>query len=129
MGAYIASRVIKLLIRNNKKVKDARVLILGITFKENCPDIRNSRVIDVIKELEEFGCAVNVVDPMAIREDVQEEYGLSIHNNLDDVTLDNYEAVVLAVAHKEFLSLDFASDNSQIIFDVKSCINGSNGAL
>ena len=129
MGTYIASRVIKLLIRNNKKVKDARVLILGITFKENCPDIRNSRVIDVIKELEEFGCAVNVVDPMAIREDVQEEYGLSIHNNLDDVTLDNYEAVVLAVAHKEFLSLDFASDNSQIIFDVKSCINGSNGAL
>ncbi|PPB53881.1 nucleotide sugar dehydrogenase [Campylobacter hyointestinalis] len=105
MGIYHANQSVKMMIKNGLKVNGAKVLVLGITFKENCPDIRNSRVIDVIKELKEFGCNVDVYDPWADANDVKKEYGVELLENLN---LDGYECVILAVAHKEFLSVDFS---------------------
>jgi len=83
MGFYHTHEAIKLMIKNDCKVKDSRVLVLGITFKENCPDIRNSRVIDVINEFREFGCAVEIYDPWAKNDDVEHEYGLNLVNELN----------------------------------------------
>ena len=94
MGAYVAKEVIKLLIKKSHKVDGARVLVLGITFKENCPDIRNSRVIDVISELRDFGCEIDVYDPWADEAEVKHEYGLTLVGEPGS----GYEAVVLAVA-------------------------------
>ena len=120
MGAHVANRVVKLMIRKGQRIQGARVLVLGITFKENCPDIRNSHVVDVIRELEEFGCAVAVHDPWADPEEVRREYGreLAPAPGVDD----RYDAVVLAVAHEKFRALDLAAfrgDNA-VVFDIKS---------
>lgn len=125
MGKYAANRVIKLMIKHDKKINKAKVLILGITFKENCPDIRNSRVIDVIKELKEFGCNVDVYDPWADKNDVLREYNLNLIENLN---LNNYDAVVLAVAHDEFKNLDF-SNLDAVTFDIKGILQNPDGRL
>lgn len=120
MGAYVAKEVVKLLIKKSHKVDGARVLVLGITFKENCPDIRNSRVIDVIGELKDFGCSVEVYDPWADAEEVEHEYGLS----LIDRPSGKYSAIVLAVAHKEFATIDideFKNENS-VVYDIKGVL-------
>ena len=122
MGAHVASRVVKLLIRKGHRVQGAKVLVLGITFKENCPDIRNSHVVDVIRELAEFGCVVAVYDPWADADEVRHEYGLEL---MRDVPSGNYDAVVLAVAHEKFRDLDCARpgrDNS-VVFDIKAFLN------
>ena len=119
MGIYVANQVIKLMIKKEHKVVGAKVLVLGITFKENCPDIRNSRVIDVISELKEFGCNVEVYDPWADAEEVKREYNLSLIETPD---LKSYEAVVLAVAHDKFKTLDLSSNKQQVLFDIKSFI-------
>ncbi|MCR8685006.1 nucleotide sugar dehydrogenase [Campylobacter ureolyticus] len=125
MGKYAANRVVKLMIKHDKKINKAKVLILGITFKENCTDIRNSRVIDVIKELKEFGCNVDVYDPWADRNEVLKEYNLNLIENLN---LNNYDAVVLAVAHDEFKNLDF-SNLDAVIFDIKGVLENADGRL
>jgi UDP-N-acetyl-D-galactosamine dehydrogenase len=117
MGAYVAKEVIKLLIKKSHKVDGAKVLVLGITFKENCPDIRNSRVIDVISELRDFGCDVSVYDPWADAKEVAHEYGLSLSKELGG----KYDAVVLAVAHKEFIGMDMESlkHEDSVVYDIK----------
>ena len=122
MGMYVANQVLKLMIQKEHKIAGSKVLVLGITFKENCPDIRNSRVIDVIRELEEFGTNVSVYDPWADSAEVQREYGLSLIDN-SKLIIDNYDAVVLAVAHNEFKKLDLSTNDHQVLFDIKSFID------
>lgn len=120
MGVYIANTVIKLMTQNKHQIHDANILVLGITFKENCPDIRNSRVVDVISELKSFGAVVDVYDPHADPEEVQHEYNLRLTGSLDK----KYQAVVLAVAHREFKNLDWASftHSGSVVYDVKGVL-------
>lgn len=121
MGIYVANQVIKLMIKKGQKIEGSKVLVLGITFKENCPDIRNSRVIDVIQELKEFGCQVDVYDPWADNSEVEEEYDLSLLAS-ERLNLEAYEAVILAVAHKEFGSLALGQNNNQVVYDIKGVL-------
>tara|TARA_R110002096_G_scaffold25004_1_gene78610 strand:+ start:3533 stop:4810 length:1278 start_codon:yes stop_codon:yes gene_type:complete len=125
MGQHIASRVIKLLIAKDFRIRGARALVLGITFKENCPDIRNSRVIDVIRELQEFGIEVDVFDPWAGADEVAEEYGVKLLNEdeLQEST-GAYSAVIHAVAHHEFQELNISGLGSEnaVTYDVKSSL-------
>ncbi|MCX6073400.1 MAG: nucleotide sugar dehydrogenase [Campylobacterales bacterium] len=125
MGIYVANQVIKLMIKKGHKIDGARILILGITFKENCPDIRNSKVIDVIQELQEFGCNVDITDYWADADDVKHEYNLTLTQNPN---MDEYEAIVLAVAHNNYKILQFNNKN-QVIFDIKSIIDNADGRL
>jgi len=120
MGIYVANQVIKLMIKKGIKIQNSKVLVLGITFKENCPDIRNSRVIDVIRELEEFGCNVDVYDPWADSQEVKREYGIDLKKELN---IDNYEAVVLAVVHNEFRDLDIISNKMKVVYDIKAILD------
>jgi UDP-N-acetyl-D-galactosamine dehydrogenase len=124
MGVHVAGQVVKLMIKKNLTVNHAKVLMLGITFKENCPDVRNSRVIDVIQELKAFGCQIDVYDPQALFEDVQHEYGIAPVSAECLQHLSEYTAVVLAVAHREFATLNWASIDSkkQVVFDVKGLL-------
>ena len=103
MGRYAADQVIKLMIRKGVLINKARVLVLGMTFKENCPDIRNSRVIDVVDELKDFGCKVDVTDPWADSAEVKHEYGFDL---VKEYNLDDYDCIVIAVAHNEFKKLN-----------------------
>lgn len=121
MGSYVATETVKMMIKKGARIKDAKVLVLGITFKENCPDIRNSRVIDIIREFESYQLDVDVYDPWASAEEVKEEYGLDLLCSPDKVRSD-YDAIVLAVSHQKFLSLDISALKSDIgvVFDVKS---------
>ena len=125
MGIYVANQVIKLMIKKGHRIEGSKVLVLGITFKENCPDIRNSKVIDVINELKEFGCNVDVSDPWADKKEVKQEYNLTL---VDGCNCSNYDAVVLAVSHKEFLNLHLSNENT-VIYDIKSMIKNSDGRL
>ncbi len=125
MGIYVANQVIKLMIKKGQKIEGSKVLILGITFKENCPDIRNSRVIDVIKELEEFGCDITVSDYWANVEEVKREYNLNLNN---DVNFDDYQAIVLAVAHEKFQNIKLDNMN-RVVYDIKSILDKSDGRL
>lgn len=130
MGIYVANQVIKLMIKKGHKIEGSKVLVLGITFKENCPDIRNSRVIDVIEELKEFGCNIDVYDPWADADEVKHEYGLELirHSELDSESLKGYDAVVLAVAHNEFKQLKLKT-NTNVVFDIKSILDETDGRL
>ncbi len=121
MGVHIANRVIKLMTQNNLAVNKSKILVLGITFKENCPDIRNSKAIDVIRELQSFGTDVEVYDPHADAEEVKHEYGLSLTTALNR----KYAAIVLAVSHDEFKKLDWSSikNENTIIYDVKGFLD------
>ncbi|HNV29069.1 MAG TPA: nucleotide sugar dehydrogenase [Cyclobacteriaceae bacterium] len=121
MGIHIANRVIKLMTQNDLPVNKSKVLVLGITFKENCPDIRNSRAIDVIRELQSFGADVEVYDPHADAQEVGHEYGLSLTSKLNK----KYSAIVLAVSHNEFKSLDWPAikNDNTIIYDVKGFLD------
>ncbi len=125
MGIYVANQVIKLMIKKGHKIEGSKVLVLGITFKENCPDIRNSRVIDVIEELKEFGCDITVSDYWADKEEVRHEYNLNLDN---DVNFDDYEAVVMAVSHDKYKTLTFENEN-QVIYDIKGILKDSDGRL
>jgi UDP-N-acetyl-D-galactosamine dehydrogenase len=117
MGKHVAVELVKLMIRKDLKVKDSKILILGFTFKEDCPDFRNTRIIDIYNELLKFDVIVDVFDPLADSVEVRNEYGVDIYNSIPNQI---YSAVILAVAHKEFLNLDLKSlmDNG-VIFDVK----------
>jgi UDP-N-acetyl-D-galactosamine dehydrogenase len=122
MGMFVANKVIKLMIQKGHKIQGAKVLILGVTFKEDCPDIRNSRVIDIYNELKQFGLSVDVYDPHANSYEVEKEYGIQLTQNINE----EYDAIVLAVSHKEFLSFDFKklkNGHVAVIFDTKACLD------
>lgn len=123
IAPFIANKVLKLMIHKDHKIKSANVLILGVTFKENCPDIRNTKVIDIYHELCEFGAVVDIYDPWASIQEVRHEYGVEIINTLDATK--NYEAIVLAVAHDEFKAIDFEKyyKNGTVIFDAKAVVD------
>ncbi|WP_274475894.1 nucleotide sugar dehydrogenase [Mangrovimonas aestuarii] len=123
MGSYVAQETVKMMIKKGATIKGAKVLVLGITFKENCPDIRNSRVIDIIRELQEYQVEVEVYDPWASAEEVNHEYGLDLIC-CDDQLHPKYDGIVLAVAHNQFLELNIPAMKSDIgvIFDVKSLL-------
>ncbi len=121
MGQYVASEVVKLMLQNDIKVKGAEVLVLGITFKENCPDVRNTKVVDVIKSLKEYGVNITIYDPLANPEEVKHEYGLTTSKRLPNK---KFDSIVLAVAHKEFLNedLEILKAENAVVYDVKGVL-------
>ncbi len=123
MGAYVAGEVVKLMLKAGRPVKGSKALMLGITFKENCPDIRNTKALDIYHELKTYGMEVDIYDPWASAEEVQEEYKLEILKHLPDYN--GYGAIILAVAHNEFQKIDMIAHKSTgtIIFDVKGILS------
>lgn len=121
MGEYVASQVVKLMIKKGITVNKAKVLMLGITFKENCPDVRNTKIVDVIKALADYGIDVSIHDPWANPAEVKHEYNLITTTNLPE---EKYDAIVLGVAHKEFLTIDLQRLKSEnaVIYDVKGVL-------
>lgn len=120
MAEFIASKVLKLMIKKDISISNADVLILGVTFKENCPDVRNTKVVDVYRELKEYGLHVDMYDPWVDRAEVKQKYKI---NMLDSISYDKkYDAIVLAVSHDEFLTLDLNKlrKESSVIFDIKA---------
>jgi UDP-N-acetyl-D-galactosamine dehydrogenase len=120
MGMFVANKVVKLLIQKGKKIKGAKILVLGITFKENCPDIRNSKVIDIYNELVQFGLNIEIFDPYANPKEVMHEYGITTTTQLS-----KYDGIVLAVSHEDFINLDYNElklDSTSIIFDIKAVL-------
>ncbi|WP_242919028.1 nucleotide sugar dehydrogenase [Pontibacter liquoris] len=125
MGQFVADKVVKLMINKDHKIKGSRALIMGFTFKENCPDVRNTRVVDIYHELTQFGLQVDVYDPWADVAEVAHEYNMQILNKLDEHVV--YDAIVVAVAHNEFLNFDYLKykRNNAVIFDTKACLDRS----
>ena len=121
MGSYVAGEVVKLMLSKDIKVKNSKALVLGITFKENCPDVRNTKVIDVINNLKEYGLDVTVFDPLANPDEVEHEYGV---RNLKVLGSEKYDSIILAVAHHQFLDLDFSEllESNGVIYDVKGVL-------
>lgn len=122
MGMFIANKVVKLMINKGQTIKKSKALILGVTFKENCPDIRNSRVIDIYSELKQFGIEVDVYDPHANALEVKQEYGIDLSKHLEN----KYNIIILAVSHHEFLYLDYStlkSGTDTVIFDTKAFLD------
>ena len=120
MGSFIASEIIKKMALRDIPIKDAKALILGFTFKENCPDIRNTRVIDIYQELVELGLDVTVYDPWVVQSEVMEEYGIQVFNN-ESVLNSKYSTIILAVSHNAFLEIDLKKiqNTNSIVYDVK----------
>ena len=118
MGLFIANKTVKLMIQKGITVKGAKALVLGITFKENCPDIRNTRVVDIVDELQQFGMQVDVYDPHANADEVAEEYGITLCSTIGS----NYTAIIVCVAHQEFKTLDYKNSiaSPAVIFDTKA---------
>jgi UDP-N-acetyl-D-galactosamine dehydrogenase len=124
MASFIANKVVKLIIERDFVISKSSILVLGITFKENCPDIRNSKVIDIVRELTLFNMNVDVYDPHASLKEVKDEYGIDLISTISK----KYTAIILAVSHNEFLNLDYNSiveSSSSIIYDTKSILNRS----
>ena len=121
MGQYVASEVVKLMLQNDIKVKGAKILVLGITFKENCPDVRNTKVVDVIKNLKEYGVEITIFDPLANPSEVQHEYNLETTN---EMPVGKFDSIVLTVAHKEFMNIDLDNfkNNGAVVYDVKGVL-------
>lgn len=121
MGEYVASQIVKLMIKKGITVNGASLLMLGITFKENCPDVRNTKIVDVVAALADYGIQVTIHDPLANPAEVKHEYGLDTFITL---TIRQFDAVVLGVAHKEFLDLDIASmqNVNSVLYDVKGIL-------
>ncbi|GHB37287.1 nucleotide sugar dehydrogenase [Mongoliitalea lutea] len=122
MGKYVATEVIKLMMRKDLKVIDSKVLILGFTFKENCPDVRNTRVIDIYNELVSYDIKVEVYDPWADPKEVMHEYGVQIINGKTKDNLSQYSAIILAVAHDEFKTWEIEKSSNQVLYDVKGVL-------
>ncbi len=122
MGAYVAEQTVKCMNKKGVIVKDAKILLLGITFKENCPDVRNTKIVDIYHTLEEYTKNITVFDPWASYDHVKHEYDLDIVNELP--TVEKFDAVILGVAHKEFLELDVKSlvKDGGVIYDVKGIL-------
>lgn len=123
IAKFIADKVLKLMIQNDHKIKDANVLIMGVTFKENCPDCRNTKVVDIATELEEFGCKVDIYDPWASPEVVRHEYGKELIGGIDPDK--DYAAIIACVCHDQFKTFDFKKyhDRGAVVFDVKNFVN------
>lgn len=121
MGEYVASQIVKLMIKKGISVNGAELLMLGITFKENCPDVRNTKIVDVIKALKDYGIVVTIFDPLANNDEVNKEYKLETINSLPEK---EFDALVLGVAHSEFLQIDFSSlqKEKSLIYDVKGVL-------
>lgn len=117
MGEYVASEVVKKMIKQGIQIKGSNILVLGITFKENCPDVRNTKVVDVIRELKEYGTNITIYDPWANPEEVEHEYGLEI---LTEKPQGQFDAVVLAVAHAKFKNLDIDSLKKGIVYSINN---------
>jgi len=126
MGKYVAENTLKQLIKADRQIKGCKVVIMGITFKENCPDIRNSKVMDIINELKEYGIEVKVVDPLAEEKEVEREYGIKL-NKLEDIT--DVDAVIFAVPHERFKNISLKDlkkiykDNKLVLIDIKGMFN------
>ncbi len=123
MGKYVATEVIKLMLKKDIKVKHSKVLVLGFTFKEDCPDVRNTKVIDIIKELKTYDVNVTIFDPWASPEEVMHEYGVISQK---EIPLDKFDSVILAVSHKKFLDMNLHSllNDTAVFYDVKGCMVG-----
>ncbi len=123
IAKHIAHKVVKLLINNDVRVRASNVLLMGVTFKEDCPDIRNTKVVNIYSELKDFGLNVDIYDPCVCKEEVLREYGLEIISEIDESK--NYQAVILAVAHEQFKSFDFKKHKEQgaVIYDAKNVID------
>jgi UDP-N-acetyl-D-galactosamine dehydrogenase len=120
MGKHISNEVIKLMIKKKICINSSKVLILGFTFKENCPDIRNTKVIDIYKELISYGIQIDVFDPWANSIEVKNEYDISLLNQLDEISiLENYAVIILAVAHEKFKVMNLCTTKNHVFFDVK----------
>ncbi|MGL1890199.1 MAG: nucleotide sugar dehydrogenase [Spirochaetaceae bacterium] len=129
MGFYVGNQVIKLMIKKGHTIKDSKVLVLGITFKENCPDIRNTKVIDIIKELKEFGCNVSVYDPWASANDVKKAFNLDLLSELK--SSNKFDSIILAVAHNKFIDINFENYKNKncVVYDIKSVLPESDETL
>ena len=123
MGKHVATEVIKFMMRKDLKVIDSKVLILGFTFKEDCPDVRNTRVIDIYNELRSFDMDVCVYDPWADPAEVKHEYGIEVINGGSKPDLSEYSAIILAVGHQEFKTWDIRKSATQVVYDVKSVLS------
>lgn len=125
VAEFIASKVVKLMIKKGISVSGSKALILGVTFKENCPDVRNTKVVDVYRELKEYGVDVDIYDPWAEAAEVAHEYGVDILNEINPEN--QYDAVVVAVSHNEFLTLDLKAlkKENSVVFDLKACLDRS----
>ncbi|PQA95862.1 Vi polysaccharide biosynthesis protein VipA/TviB [Chryseobacterium shigense] len=123
IAKFIASKVVKLLIGKGGIIKNSTALILGVTFKENCPDVRNTKVLDIYKELIDYGINVEVYDPWASKKEVKHEYGIDILDQLEEGK--KYDSIIIAVSHKEFLTLDIEKlkKENSVIFDTKACLD------
>lgn len=121
MGEYVASQVVKLMIKKGISINGAELLMLGVTFKENCPDVRNTKIVDVLSSLREYGVTITIYDPWANPAEVMHEYGITMVNELPNKMFD---AVVLGVAHNEFLKLDFnqLKKENSVVYDVKGIL-------
>ena len=121
MGKYVATEVIKLMLKKDIKVKNANVLVLGFTFKEDCPDVRNTKVIDIVNDLKTYDVNVTIFDPWANPEEVKKEYGVE---SLKEIPNDKFDALILAVSHKEFRILNFKNlrNNISVVYDVKNLL-------
>ena len=125
MGLFVASQVVRLMVRKGISLPESKILIMGITFKEDCPDVRNTKVVDVIRELGEFGANIEVYDPWADPDDVRQEYGIELITDRPDD--DRYDGIVLAVAHRQFLEMSIESIHAMgkgdhIVYDIKSVL-------
>ena len=128
MGGYVASQIVKAMIKKNISVNGAELLMLGITFKENCPDVRNTKIVDVVAALKDYGMNVTIFDPWVDPAEVEREYGLKIHSNLPG---QKFDAIVLGVSHNEFLNLNLnlnLNENS-VVYDVKGVLKNSDARL
>ena len=125
MGIYVASRVVRLMVKKGISMPQARILVMGITFKENCPDVRNTRVVDVIDELQLYGTQIDVYDPWADPAQVEREYGVTVMSELP--APGQYEGIVIAVAHQEFYDLGAEGfrklgKDVHVLYDIKSVL-------
>jgi UDP-N-acetyl-D-glucosamine/UDP-N-acetyl-D-galactosamine dehydrogenase len=126
MGKHVTTEVVKLMLRKNLLIRNSKVLILGFTFKENCPDIRNTRLVDIYRELNNFEFEVDIYDPWASVSDVMYEYGISILSEAPDLRIQKYSAIVFAVAHENFKSIELKCSDDLVIFDVKGILPKEN---
>ena len=133
MGKYVANQVVKLMIKRGIPVANSNILIMGLTFKENCPDLRNTRVVDIIDELNSYNAKVDIHDPWVDQLEAKNEYGIEVINNLDD---EKYDAIILAVAHKQFAEMGIEqirkiAKNEHVIYDIKHLLpaNSVDGRL
>ena len=124
MGKYVADEAVKLIVKKGMNAKGAHVLVMGITFKENCPDVRNTKVTDIIHELNQYHTRITILDPWADKHSVNEEYGLPIINSIEESDVTHFDCIILAVAHREFLAMNIQSicKPHTVVVDVKSIL-------